>query len=222
MSGEGPGPAAPPAVRAGPRSALVWMLRELALVVPLIVITLLVTLRAQSTWPTGPPWSLIGVHAAVLAYVAAAERGKLKSWASVAGRDLVWGALAGVFLLLIGGAYTKLLEAFGSPPPDVAGRIREMIPSGWLRLAWGAVLVPVAEELYFRGRLVDGLAVRLGRGAAAVVTSILFALAHGTPSLLPAHVVFGLILYALRDRTGRLVAPTLAHAINNAVGLIEG
>ena len=43
---------------------------------------------------------------------------------------------------------------------------------------------------------------------------------HGIPVLLPIYFVFGLMLAGLRRMSGGLVAPVLAHALNNLLGLL--
>jgi len=60
----------------------------------------------------------------------------------------------------------------------------------------------------------------LGPGWAAGITTIMFAAIHGIPAFLPAYLVFALLLLGLRRRTGRLVAPILAHMVNNAAALL--
>ena len=77
-------------------------------------------------------------------------------------------------------------------------------------------LSAVAEEAFFRGALQP----QLGLPA----TSLLFALAHFAPrrDLLPwtaFALAAGFALGALFEATGNLVAPTLAHAVVNAINL---
>lgn len=74
-----------------------------------------------------------------------------------------------------------------------------------------AVLLPIAQETFFRGRAFDALA-GAARRRVVVTTSALFALAHVWPgALLPAFVL-GLALGWLRALTGGLIAPLLASA----------
>jgi len=48
---------------------------------------------------------------------------------------------------------------------------------------------------------------------------VTFAAIHLIPEFFPALLVFALTLVWLRRRTGSLVAPIVAHAINNLVAL---
>ena len=85
-----------------------------------------------------------------------------------------------------------------------------------LTLLKSALLVPVCEELFFRGYLHGALA-RISRKRAAVVSALVFALAHGLSlyGLLPRFAL-GLLLSALMEKTGTLLAPMLVHGCYNA------
>jgi membrane protease YdiL (CAAX protease family) len=74
----------------------------------------------------------------------------------------------------------------------------------------------IGEEVFFRGAMQPALGL--------VGTSVLFALAHFAPKreLLPwtgFSLAAGLVLGALFEATGNLVAPVVAHAFVNAVNL---
>jgi membrane protease YdiL (CAAX protease family) len=101
---------------------------------------------------------------------------------------------------------------------------------------------PAVEELVFRGAVFNGLcrladlaSARFGESEdtrktarsvsfalAALVSSIVFALLHLEPVLLPALLILAVILCALFERTGSLLPPFVAHATFNsfAVSLI--
>ncbi|MFZ0665213.1 MAG: CPBP family intramembrane glutamic endopeptidase [Acidimicrobiales bacterium] len=88
-------------------------------------------------------------------------------------------------------------------------------------------VVPVIEELFFRGLLLQSL-VRVSRGAGRVIgpaigiviTGILFGLAHAEPADLAGLAVFGVILSVLAYKTGRLGCSMFAHAGFNLVAVI--
>ena len=71
------------------------------------------------------------------------------------------------------------------------------------------LIVPVCEELFFRGYLLPALSPQ-GRLRASVIVSLCFALMHG--SALTAHAALGLLLCLLTIQTGSLLAPILVHA----------
>ena len=97
----------------------------------------------------------------------------------------------------------------------------------WLLALFLAVGAPIVEELYFRGLLLGSLKYRFSRlpesassFLAAVISAVLFGLAHGEPLQLLGLAFFGLILAALRLKFGRLGPSMFAHGAFNAVTLI--
>ena len=84
----------------------------------------------------------------------------------------------------------------------------------------GAVfMAPVIEELFFRGFLYGGLEGRWGWLFAAVVSSLLFGLAHLSPyALVPFTAVGFLFAWSFRY-TGSITSSIVAHAIVNTVSV---
>jgi len=74
----------------------------------------------------------------------------------------------------------------------------------------------LTEETLFRGDLQPTLQRTLGRGAGLLLCAVVFALYHLRVSLwgLLGKTAFGLVFGHLRDRTGRLVSPAVAHWIS--------
>ncbi|MGZ4431490.1 MAG: CPBP family intramembrane glutamic endopeptidase, partial [Gaiellales bacterium] len=89
----------------------------------------------------------------------------------------------------------------------------------WLLLAVCLVVLgvgaPVSEELLFRGL---GFAT-LGRFALPA-TSLLFAVAHALPVLIPPVLIVGLVLGELRRRTHSILPGIAVHATLNLGGLV--
>jgi membrane protease YdiL (CAAX protease family) len=88
----------------------------------------------------------------------------------------------------------------------------------WVAVAVAALMLvlvaPVAEELIFRGLGFAAL------GPVAVpVTSLLFAIAHGLPSLLVEVAVAGLVLAEIRRRTGSVLPGMGVHMAFNGIAL---
>jgi membrane protease YdiL (CAAX protease family) len=71
----------------------------------------------------------------------------------------------------------------------------------------------LTEETLFRGNLQPTLQRTLTRGAGLLLTAVLFALYHLRFEFwgLLGKTAFGLVFGLLRDRTGRLVSPAVAH-----------
>lgn len=83
-------------------------------------------------------------------------------------------------------------------------------------LLFAAVLVPVVEEVMFRGLLFGALRTRVGFLAASLASATIFALLHpqgliAAPLLASLAVGFAL----LREWRGSIIAPITAHAIQN-------
>jgi hypothetical protein len=129
---------------------------------------------------------------------------------------------------------TAVQQWFGAAAPVVGHRtLQAMAGSGasdpwwWASVAGAAIFAPIAEEWCYRGLLQQGLkGIGVGRTAAACATGILFALMHWAalpegaraPGL-AALAVLGIGWGILYERTGRITAPIVAHAMFNALNL---
>lgn len=89
-----------------------------------------------------------------------------------------------------------------------------------LLLVLVAGLVPVAEELFFRGMLYPLLRNRWGTTTAIITSAFIFAAAHFTLILVPPLVLVGLLLGLLREKSGSLLPCIIFHAIQNGIALI--
>lgn len=81
------------------------------------------------------------------------------------------------------------------------------------------VVGPVAEEVIYRGHLQTGLATFVGPRAAILWSAFLFALTHVTSGwvLFVPIGLLGLLFGWLRQRSGGLLAPILAHVAHNSL-----
>ncbi len=110
-------------------------------------------------------------------------------------------------------------EHLTDPLLPIVQSLTTALPAAWLAVLL-VVIVPIGEEVFFRGIVYGGLRTRWGAGAAAVVSAAFFAVAHfqlvhGLPIF-----VLGLLLAYLYERTRSLVAAVVTHALNNAVALV--
>lgn len=124
-------------------------------------------------------------------------------------RGLVGGAACCGIVLLIqmsaGATAAEALQGWWSVPPLER-----------LLVVLVGVEAALTEETLFRGDLQPTLQRTLGRGAGLLLTALIFAAHHlrfGVLGLL-GKTAFGLLFGLLRDRTGRLVSPALAHWIS--------
>ena len=82
------------------------------------------------------------------------------------------------------------------------------------------ILVPVTEELIFRGLLYRRMRLRLSAGAAIVLNTLLFAGYHGNMIQFVFAVPMGLILCVLYEADGSLLLPVLFHAGSNLAAVL--
>ena len=82
-----------------------------------------------------------------------------------------------------------------------------------------AVLVPVVEEVTFRG-LGFSLLRRYGEWTAILSTGLIFGLAHGLVQALPLLVAFGIGLAYLRSRVESVYPGMVVHGLFNAASLV--
>jgi len=84
-----------------------------------------------------------------------------------------------------------------------------------------AICSACGEELFFRGLLQRGLAPVLGRSLAIALAAAAFGAAHGDLAHAAAAALLGLYLGMLADAADSIRASILAHAMNNALALLE-
>ncbi|MGC4033383.1 MAG: type II CAAX endopeptidase family protein [Tepidisphaeraceae bacterium] len=77
------------------------------------------------------------------------------------------------------------------------------------------VLPAVSEEIAFRGMIFDGLARHLSVTEAALVSMVMFGILHLSVISLPHLLLIGLVLAALRIKSGSLLPGIIAHFLHN-------
>lgn len=82
-----------------------------------------------------------------------------------------------------------------------------------------AVIPAVFEEFLLRG-IVYGVMAEFNTTAAAVFTTIMFALLHGNLSGIPGYLLLGIVLIFVLRRTGSLYACMLLHMANNVTAVL--
>lgn len=85
----------------------------------------------------------------------------------------------------------------------------------------GALLVPFAEELLFRG-IGYGALRRYGIGVALPASAALFAIAHGINVVLGIAFVLGVVCALLYERSRSVWPAVVTHAVFNASGFVLG
>ncbi len=102
---------------------------------------------------------------------------------------------------------------------DMTSGLISIVESLGLPLALFAIaLCPaVFEELAFRG-IIQGRMIRLlGAGTGIPLTAVLFMFAHGVSAASPIHLLLGMQLGFLRQRSGSLYPGMILHGLYNGV-----
>lgn len=131
---------------------------------------------------------------------------------------MLW--LAFLCLLLVeylGELWYALLMALGLTPHGNLSGISGM--PAWMQAVSTCLLAPLCEELLFRGAMLSAWQ-RRGNGRALLLTSVLFALMHGSLSLLPAVLALGAILGYVALRTHSVWNSAILHMGYNGLTLI--
>ncbi len=91
----------------------------------------------------------------------------------------------------------------------------------WLLAALALCVAPaLCEEAFFRGGVLTGLTDAVSRGTALVLSTLLFALMHGSLAGLPAHLIISLLAGLCMLRWGMLRVCMLLHLGYNAMALM--
>ena len=94
-------------------------------------------------------------------------------------------------------------------------------PVGRLVMILALAVVPaVSEELFFRGALLPRLLQSASRWQALCLTTLMFALMHGSLAGLPGHLLISLLLTLTMMHSGRLLIPMGLHLLFNLLALI--
>ena len=136
-------------------------------------------------------------------------------WALAIGASIV----VGLALSPIAGSVTESLRGALHVATDIS-RLPNADMTIWLFIVIRAcVLVPLAEELLFRGLLFGWLRARLSFARTALITSALFSVMHVYPVLFPVAFMVGLGAAWVRERTGSSFNFVVAHAANSVTFL---
>jgi membrane protease YdiL (CAAX protease family) len=130
----------------------------------------------------------------------------------------ITGYVAGLPIVVVGFFLTWLLSRILATQPSHPA-VEMISREPWkilLLLGLAVVYAPIVEELLFRGALYGGTRSTRGIIVSSLIVSAVFAAMHprgiaGIPVLMSIAVVFAL----MREWRGSLIAPIVAHAINN-------
>jgi membrane protease YdiL (CAAX protease family) len=145
------------------------------------------------------------------------------------GKDVVRGLLgfAAYFaiLVVVNAVLSQIFPELNKEQQDVGFNILNTPLDKMLALFSLVILPPLGEEILVRGFLFSGLRAKLKFLPAALITSLMFGLAHlqlgsGTAVVWAAGIdtfLLSLVLVYLREKSGVLYAGMLVHALNNLI-----
>jgi len=136
-------------------------------------------------------------------------------------RYLLLVLLAFVGVMAINGIWSLISSELDlSGQPDMLPMFGEGLTGLALALVLGAGVVPVAEEVFFRGFLYQGLRARWGVPWALLASSLVFAGVHMIPSVLLPILLMSLLMTWVFERSGSLWTSILLHAAINGLAFI--
>ena len=164
----------------------------------------LVWLLAMRAWP--PPLGSLGLG-----------RARIPGWRAAAASIVVFVANLG-FAQLYATATVVLGRELLTPPELPADLL---LPGGWaiLSVVALAVITPIAEEIFFRGFALRGLANSWGFVPALVVSSAVFGGLHLQPGVMIPVFVTALLLGGLYRYTGSIWPGIAVHAMQNLLAM---
>ena len=133
----------------------------------------------------------------------------------------VGGGVAAIVLSVVTGLLLKLL---GWPVHEQAW-LEELLGQGdvvWKLAPWIVVIVPIAEEVFFRAYMFRFLAQRLGFVTGLLLSSAVFATIHLNPSGFPVYMIIAAVMAWVYRRSGNLASPIFAHMTLNGTVLLAG
>ncbi|MFV9506475.1 MAG: CPBP family intramembrane glutamic endopeptidase [Oscillochloridaceae bacterium umkhey_bin13] len=116
----------------------------------------------------------------------------------------------------------QLSGGFENPQIDALTGGQALDPRELLMLfLLAAVLVPIAEELFYRGLIYPLIRERFGSWLAISLSALLFAVTHFILILIPGLFVIGFLLAYLRERSGSIGPSIALHAMQNGLVVLS-
>jgi uncharacterized protein len=139
------------------------------------------------------------------------------------GMGLVHGA-AGFFVINVG--FSLILQAFAAVTGAELPEVQQDGRFGFVVIASAVIVAPIAEELYFRGLLFQGLSTPLGVWPGIGLSALIFGIAHYEQGNLEGSLYALIVLSTLGGylawvlhRRGTIATPMVMHAVFNALAV---
>lgn len=161
-------------------------------------------------------------------------------WMGLRRRHLTWQDLGfkrieGLWLIIspaltfgtaiVGGVAALVVQRLLQTPGGNA-QAQALAPAGfsWFGLIGmtllGGVIVPIAEEIYFRGVLHRWARDKWGVLIGSLISSLLFGLIHGIPPVIAFAFIMGLTIAYAYEKTQSLWPGIIIHVINNSFKIV--
>lgn len=133
-----------------------------------------------------------------------------------------------IFLLPIRSLVAMAAIYLTNSADSLQGRMDMLLPSGsdtlggfFLILLFAGILVPISEELFFRGLLHRWFSQRMKRWPAILLSSLIFAFGHfDSFGVAVSAYIAGVVHAYTYEKTNSLWMPILLHITANSVGVI--
>ena len=143
-------------------------------------------------------------------------------------RRMVWSAvgisilIAAAYMLVESSVFTLLdVNHLFSEESEKMNEDNQQLFSEIAGILYGCIFAPIAEEIGFRGVLLDGLLkTRCRPWLAILISALAFGLLHYSVQFVGAT-VFGIIVGWLYWRTGSILPGIIIHIVNNSLSFID-
>lgn len=140
------------------------------------------------------------------------------------GRQLIVGAALGLVAFVLGSVAAMVYTLLSGDAENVQTSYQAGAAGGLFSLLLtflaGSIITPIGEEAFFRGVVANVLLARYGAWVGVVVSSAVFAVAHGINPVMVVAFIVG-VLTALLFRWSRSIWPgVLLHGVNNLTALL--
>lgn len=124
---------------------------------------------------------------------------------------------------IIGSEIDNLFRTVFPIPEEIAAILTDIARARiglWRTILFTVILVPLVEEMFFRGLVLRGFLSRYGVAKAIIVSALLFAVAHRNPWQFFGAAIGGTILAWVFVNTRSLLPCIFFHALNNVLPLL--
>lgn len=161
---------------------------------------------AAVRWPHPTTWAAVGVRPASRGWLALGVALGLGTMLLNFGTAALYGAVTGD--QTVPAERVAMVEVLTGP-----------LWQSLVMLFLGGLLVPLGEELIFRG-VVFGWLRRWPLSIAVIVSALVFAVMHGFSVVFPVALVLGLVTAVVYHRSGSIWPAVAIHAVNNSVAFV--